>query len=181
MTVANEVAPPMTIAGHAFEVKGRGGGALHLRISLHGGSVAEVALRLRVLHGVRVTKGPDGVAGCYVVQCEGFKIVLSADKAADSASALVSPTPAGTAPMPASELSTLLDALVKRPSARPGDTSPWRKGFTFGKTSSVPARPDGAMSPLALRRAALAPGKPLSRKAPLTRKTPLGRRGTKRR
>jgi hypothetical protein len=180
MSVANDVSPPMTIAGHAFEVKERGGGVLHLRIALHGGSVAELALRLRVLEGVRVTKGPDGVAGCYIVHCEGFKIVLSADKKDDSALALVSPTQMGTAPMSTSELSLLLEALVKKPLPRPGDTSPWRKGFTFGKVSAEPPRADGAKSPLPRRGATLAPGKPLSRKAPLMRKTPLGRRGTKR-
>jgi hypothetical protein len=181
MSVANDIEPLHTIAGHAFTVRERAGGLLRLRVSLHGGTMAEFALRLRALGGVRVVKGPEALVGCYIAHCAGFKIVLSTDEADDAASALVSPTPGGTAePIQASDLSALLAGLMRKPTERPSDTSPWRKGFVFGKASVAGRLADGTGSSR-LRRTALAPGKPLSRKTPLRRKAPFGRGGGKRR
>jgi hypothetical protein len=174
MTLASDTATSQTIAGHAFTVEQRPAGVLHLRISLHGGSMAELALRLTAIQGVRVTRGPDGLTRCYVAHCAGFTIVLSAEDGADSALALVSPTPKNVEPVPGSELSTLLAGLLANPAPRPTDTSPWRRRFVFGKQSVVSRSVEAKGSPH-LPRTPLAPGKPLSRKAPLMRKTPLGR------
>jgi hypothetical protein len=170
MSLAGDTATSRTIAGHAFTVEQRSGGVLHLRISLHGGSLAELALSLTGLDGVRVTRGPDGLARCYIAHCAGFKIVLSTEEGAESALALVSSSPKSLEPAPESELSALLAGLVGKPAPRPSDTSPWRKGLVFGKPSVVrrSAETKGSARPLA-------PGKPLSRKAPLLRKTPLSR------
>jgi hypothetical protein len=171
-------ASPATIAGHSFVVKDREGGLVSLRIALHGGTISELALRLRCLVGVRVTRGPEslGRGRCFVAHGLGFKMVLSAGEKDESVAALVSPMPKEGDSTSGSELSTLLAEMMKPPVARPADGSPWRKGFAFGKPAraadAAAARPTSSLRPVALSK-----GAPLLRKTPLTRKTPLGRKG----
>ena len=76
---------------------------------------------------------------CFLAHCPGFKLVLSAHEADGSMSLLVSrePTEAGSEKMP--QLSSMLTLLMQAQPSRPSDTSPWRKGFAFGKTT--PPRP----------------------------------------
>jgi hypothetical protein len=167
-----------TIAGHAFVVKAREGGLISLRIALQGSTISELALRLRCLVGVRVTRGPEslGRGRCFVAHGLGFKMVLSAGEADASVAALVSPMPREGDATLESELATLLAELMKPPVARPADGSPWRKGFAFGKSARAADAGEARPQASPLRSTGLAKGAALVRKTPLTRKTPLGRK-----
>jgi len=139
---------------------------MNLRIDLRGQSLAGLARALVKLDGVRVTGGPEGTDGgrCYLVSCQGFKMVLSAAIGGDDvARALVSREP--QLPLAVlSELGSVLDRLMSSPVSRadPADE----------KARSSPS----SLSPVSsLRRSALRPGKPLVRRTELKRKTPLAR------
>lgn len=180
----------MTIAGRAFSIRDRVGGLLNLRVALQDITASEFARDLAALGGVRVVRGPEslGRGNCFLAHCPGFKVVLSADEADGSISALVSRVPTELGSEEKSELRATLTLLMQGRVSRPSDTSPWRRGFTFGKPakpSPIPGAPPvrqkafsaasfsgkKKLSPSAqpLRQTALRPGKPLARKTPLLR------------
>jgi hypothetical protein len=198
MIAANDLAPPMSIAGRPFSVRERASGLLNLRIALQGSTASKFARDLAMLDGVRVVRGPESIGRgtCFLAHCAGFKLVLSADEDAGLMSVLVSRAPTEVGSEKASQLSATLTLLMQEQPRRPSDTSPWRKGFTFGKTTA-PRRIAGAPQPVdrafsagsflgkkkpslsaaaqPLRQTSLHPGKPLARKTPLSRRTPLSR------
>jgi hypothetical protein len=159
MSAATE-STQLTLAGHAITSVERAGGMLSLRIALQGRSIRELAQALARLDGVRVTSGPDstGRERCFVAQCPGFKLVVSAPAAvdADSALALVSRTPQAALRV-ISDLGTSLERLMTVP-PRPADLI----------SMTAPASPLN-------RSSSLQRGKPLARRTALRRKTPLAR------
>ncbi|HEY4186648.1 MAG TPA: hypothetical protein VGP07_16340 [Polyangia bacterium] len=163
MNSAAETFPPTTIAGHPFLPGEKAGGLLNLRIALRGGPLLALARALGKLEGVRVTSGPEGMGRerGYLVHCLGFKMVLSSspDGADDFAQALVSRAPQAALAV-TSDLGSLLELLMSEP-------PPPEKKASDQRTRT------GAGS--SLRRTALRPGKPLTRKTPLRRKTPMAR------
>jgi hypothetical protein len=169
-TVANDVAS-VTIAGHTFaSAGGAAGGILNLRISLRGGTLAELARGLARLEGVRVTSGPAIASrgDCYLVHAPGFKMVLSAPApGGDFAPALLSRTIDSNPPKltVTCDLSAVFTSLMSAPPPPPPRI----------EESPVAAAGDRSPKTSTLRRAGLQPGKTLARKAPLTRKTPLRR------
>ena len=177
--VGNDVAFA-TVAGHTFAwaglTGGGTGGILNLRVALRGVTLADLARTLGRLSGVRVTTGPamSGGAGCYVVHCAGFKMVLSSpEPGSDAAAGLVSRTAPPTTPA-TGELSTALDGLMRTAPLKTQAAAP-------AKNQSAEAAAEGPMAGAptsTLRRAPLRPGKTLTRKVPLARRTPL-RRGPK--
>lgn len=194
MIAANDLSVPMIIAGRAFTIRDRAGGLLNLRVALQDSTASEFARDLAALGGVRVVRGPEslGRGSCFLAHCPGFKVVLSADEADGSMSALVSRVPTELGSEEKSELSATLTLLMQGQVSPRSATSPWRRGFTFGKSakpSSVPGAPlvrqkafsaasflgKKKLSPSAqpLRQTALRPGKPLARKTPLVRHKPL--------
>jgi len=197
MIAANDSSVPMTIAGRAFSIRDRAGGLLNLRVALHDSTASEFARDLAALGGVRVVRGPESVGhrNCFLAHCPGFKVVLSADEDDGSMSALVSRIPTELGSEEKSELSATLTLLMQGQVSWRSATSPWRRGFTFGKPAKPSPIPGAApvqkafsaanfarkkkLSPSAqpLRQTALRPGKPLARKTPLVRHKPLRRGG----
>jgi hypothetical protein len=199
MFAANNTAPPITIAGRPLSVRDRASGLLNLRIALQGGTASDFARDMAALGGVRVVRGPESIGrgACFLAHCPGYKLVLSTDDADSSVLALVSRALAEVGSEKTSPLSDMLTILMQGQPARPSDTSPWRKGFTFGKTRpprqiasnpqlverafsaesfSGKKKPSSSAGAQPLRQTSLRPGKPLARKTPLSRRTPLGRR-----
>jgi hypothetical protein len=178
-TVANDVAS-VTIAGHTFaSAGGAAGGILNLRVSLRGGTLAELARVLARLEGVRVTSGPAIASrgDCYLVHAPGFKMVLSAPApGGDYAPALLSRT-IDSNPPKLQKLEVTCDLSAVFASLMTAPPGPPRIEERPTATSAVPTAPDRSPRTSTLRRAALQPGKTLARKAPLVRKTPL-RRGS---
>jgi hypothetical protein len=198
MIAANDLAPPINIAGRPFSIRERAGGLLNLRVDLLGSSASQFAQDLAAQGGVRVVRGPESIGRgtCFLVHCPGFKMVLTAGESEAAMSALVSRVPIEVGSEMTSELTATLTILMREQPPRPSDTSTWRKGFTFGiqQTSSrIAGAPQnqhqsfsaasflGKRKPLEagdaplLRQTALRPGKPLARKTPLTRRTPLAK------
>jgi hypothetical protein len=197
MTVANDSAAPMTLAGRPFSVRERVGGLLNLRVAIHGGAASDFAQDLAALSGVRVVRGPEsmGRGTCFLAHCPGFKLVLSGHKTDGSLSLLVSRAPTEVGAEKTSQLSSVLTLLMQAQPSGPSDASPLQKGFAFGKTtpprpitSPLPRpqsfsaasflrkrKPSPSAPALPLRQTALRPGKPLARGKPLVRRTPLGR------
>lgn len=153
MAIATDASLLLSIAGYTVASLDRAGGMLSLRIGLHGGALADLARALGRLDGVRVTSGPgaDGGERCYVVQCPGFKLVVSspANEAGEFALALVSRAPQAALSV-MSDLGAALERLM---------SVPW-----------PPRLPD-----LVSKTASLSPGRPLARKTALQRRTPLAR------
>ena len=166
MAIATDASPLLSIAGFTVASLDRAGGMLSLRIGLRGGALADLARALGRLDGVRVSSGPgaDGGERCYVVQCPGFKLVVSspANEAGEFALALVSRTPQAALSV-MSDLGAALERLM---------TAPWppRLPDVVSKATSLSAR-----EPPTRKTASLAPGKPLARKTALQRRTPLAR------
>lgn len=193
MIAPNDLSVPMTIAGRAFSIRDRAEGLLNLLVALPDSTASEFARDLGGLGGVRVVRGPEslGRGNCFVAHCPGFKVVLSANEADGSMSALVSRIPTELGSEEKSELSATLTLLMQGQVARRSATAPWRRGFTFGEpakpppiSGAPPARQKAfsaasfgkkKLSPSAqpLRQTALRPGKPLARKTPLVRHKPL--------
>src|SRR3954454_21975558 len=141
----------MSIARDAFTVCDRAGGLLNLRIALGGAPVVALVRTLAELDGVRVTGGPThtGAERGFVVQCPGFKMVLSVpEDGADFVTALVSRTPQAALSV-VSELGSHLEHLMTEPPQLP-DPAP------------VESQPATRPSP-PLRRSTLKQGKPLAR------------------
>jgi hypothetical protein len=155
-----DASPHLTIAGHELVSHEHAGGLLNLRIALRGEPLVALARALAKLPGVRVTTGPgtDGRERCHVVQCQGFKMILSAPaaEAPDHAVALVSRSPQ-TALALLSDLGAMLEHLMSEPSP-PAEATP---------ATERPSTP--------LRRSGLQQGAPLARRTELKRKTPLAR------
>jgi hypothetical protein len=153
----------MSLAGHTFTVCDRAGGLLNLRVALGGAPLVALIRTLAALDGVRVTGGPTstGPERGFVVQCPGFKMVLSVpEDGADFATALVSRTPQATLAV-VSELGSHLERLMSEPPRLP---------------EPAPVESPGVIRPsLPLRRSTLRQGKPLARTTGLKRKTPLAR------
>jgi hypothetical protein len=135
MIAANNLASTINIAGRSFSIRDRAGGLLNLRVALHGSTALELARDLAALDGVRVVRGAESIGRgtCFLVRCLGFKLVLSAEEADKSMSALVSRVPTDVGSEKTSELSATLTLLMQEQPSRPSDSSPWRKGFAFGK------------------------------------------------
>jgi hypothetical protein len=157
----------VTIAGHHVVVGEHAGAVLSLRIALDGIPCSAFARALSKMEGVRVTTGPEISGGdrCYIAHCPGFKMVVSPpDDGSPFAPALVSRTPQ-TALAALSDLQIILERLMSAPPPR------------VVEPDAVATRARSAFSGagVPLRRSALAPGKPLTRKAPLRRNKPLGR------
>jgi hypothetical protein len=159
----------MSIVGDAFTVCDRADGLLNLRIALRGAPLVVLVRQLAKLDGVRVTGGPTstGAQRGFVVQCPGFKMLLSVpEDGVDFVTALVSRTPQATLAV-MSELAGDLERLMSEPPRVPDPAPVESHGVT---RSSLP-----------LRRSTLKQGKPLARTAGLKRKTPLARSAFNRR
>jgi hypothetical protein len=159
----------MSLAGYAFTVCDRAGGLLNLRIAVGGAPVVVLVQALAKLDGVRVIGGPTntGAERGFVVQCPGFKMILSVpEDGADFVTALVSRTPQAALTV-VSELGSYLERLMSEPPRLP-EPAPVES-------------PSVTRASLPLRRSTLKQGKPLARTAGLKRKTPLARSPFKRR